>query len=247
MLGKIFKRFRKIDDDIIIAHASPLAVPTLIGVVGDVHGCATLAAKLIDKLRDSHPDIKLLFVGDYIDRGEESRQVIELLMGMPEVTCLMGNHERMCLDFLAEPEERGGRWLRNGGLQTVASYGVAGSQTELTKMRDALALAMGDKVINWLAERPLHAKFGNLYAIHAGADPARPIEEQGEKTLIWGHSLFKKQPRYDGHWVIHGHTIVDQPIVENGRISIDTGAYATGRLTAAVINGADVQFLQSHY
>ena len=110
MLGKIFKRFRKIDDDIIIAHASPLAVPTLIGVVGDVHGCATLAAKLIDKLRDSHPDIKLLFVGDYIDRGEESRQVIELLMGMPEVTCLMGNHERMCLDFLAEPEERGGRW-----------------------------------------------------------------------------------------------------------------------------------------
>ena len=67
-------------------------------------------------------------------------------MGMPEVTCLMGNHERMCLDFLAEPEERGGRWLRNGGLQTVASYGVAGSQTELTKMRDALALAMGDKV-----------------------------------------------------------------------------------------------------
>jgi len=145
MLGKIFKRFRKIDDDIIIAHASPLAVPTLIGVVGDVHGCATLAAKLIDKLRDSHPDIKLLFVGDYIDRGEESRQVIELLMGMPEVTCLMRNHERMCLDFLAEPEERGGRWLRNGGLQTVASYGVTGSQTELTKMRDALALAMATK------------------------------------------------------------------------------------------------------
>ena len=63
MLGKIFKRFRKIDDDIIIAHASPLAVPTLIGVVGDVHGCATLTGKLIDKLRDNHPDITLLFVG----------------------------------------------------------------------------------------------------------------------------------------------------------------------------------------
>ena len=61
MLGKIFKRFRKIDDDIIIAHASPLAVPTLIGVVGDVHGCATLTGKLIDKLRDNHPDITLLF------------------------------------------------------------------------------------------------------------------------------------------------------------------------------------------
>jgi len=77
-------------------------------------------------------------------------------MGMPEVTCLMGNHERMCLDFLAEPEERGGRWLRNGGLQTVASYGVAGSQTELTKMRDALALAMGDKVKQRQPKRKKH-------------------------------------------------------------------------------------------
>lgn len=224
----------------------PMATPAKQAVIGDIHGCAILLKKLVDTLTTSHPDTHLLFVGDYIDRGDESRQVIEILMDMPEATCLMGNHERMCLDFLDNPEERGARWLRNGGLQTVASYGVSGTQTELTKMRDALALAMGDKVINWLANRPLYAKYGNLYTIHAGADPALPIEAQGEKPLIWGHPQFRKQPRFDGHWVVHGHTIVDQPTVENGRISIDTGAYATGRLTAAVFNGGDVEFVQSH-
>jgi serine/threonine protein phosphatase 1 len=199
----------------------------------------------VSKIKAEHPTAHILFVGDYIDRGEESAGVIEMLMNMPQATCLMGNHERMCLDFLDNPEERGGRWLRNGGLQTVASYGVSGKQTELTKMRDAFAMAMGDDAINWMMQRPLYAKFGNLYAIHAGADPEVPIEEQGEKPLIWGHPQFRKQPHRDGHWAVHGHTIVDQPKIEHGRVSIDTGAYATGVLTAAVFAGDEVSFIQA--
>lgn len=223
----------------------PLSVPDCVAVIGDIHGCATLTRQLIERVNAQHPEAHLLFVGDFIDRGEESADVLKMLMDMPEATCLMGNHERMCLDFLDNPEERGARWMRNGGLQTVASYGVSGTQTELTKMRDALAVAMGDHTINWLINRPLYAQFGNLYAIHAGADPQAAIEGQGEKPLIWGHPLFRKQPRTDGQWVVHGHTIVDQPMVEQGRVSIDTGAYATGVLSAAVFAGADVAFLQA--
>lgn len=222
----------------------PLAVDRPIAAVGDIHGCAVLVERLIIKIKAERPDAHLLFVGDYIDRGEASARVIEMLMGMPEATCLMGNHERMCLDFLDNPEERGARWLRNGGLQTVASYGISGSQLELTKMRDALALAMGDTQINWMMQRPLYAKFGNLYAIHAGADPSLPIEEQGEKPLIWGHPQFRRQQRDDGHWVVHGHTIVDQPVIDQGRVSIDTGAYASGALTAAIFTNSDVVFVQ---
>ncbi|WP_417270727.1 metallophosphoesterase family protein [Celeribacter sp.] len=247
MAGFLSRLFGKSQtpDPIVEIEPLPLSVPSPIAAIGDIHGCATLASKLVATLHTDHPNTQLLFVGDYIDRGEESRQVIEMLMEMREATCLMGNHERMCLDFLDAPEERGARWLRNGGLQTIASYGVSGTQTEMTKMRDALALAMGDTVINWLANRPLYAKFGTLYAIHAGADPARPIEEQGEKPLIWGHPQFRKQPRLDGQWVVHGHTIVDQPTIEGSRVSIDTGAYATGRLTAAIFSEGDVEFTQS--
>ncbi|MGH1331793.1 MAG: metallophosphoesterase [Paracoccaceae bacterium] len=222
----------------------PLLVNGPLAAIGDIHGCAKLAEGLVGKLQSAHPEAHILFVGDLIDRGEQSARVIEMVMDMPEATCLLGNHERMCLDFLDNPEERGARWLRNGGLQTVASYGVSGAQSELTKMRDALALAMGDKQINWLMQRPLYAKYGNLYAIHAGANPEVPIEEQGEKPLIWGHPQFRKQARVDGHWVVHGHTIVDQPSIAQGRVSIDTGAYATGALTAAIFAGADVSFLQ---
>ncbi|WP_417250201.1 metallophosphoesterase [Celeribacter sp.] len=234
-------------EPVIAVEPQHLSVPKPVAAIGDIHGCATLAEKLVTRLQTDHPNAQLLFVGDYIDRGDESRQVIEMLMGMPDAICLLGNHERMLLDFLDAPEERGGRWLRNGGLQTVASYSVAGTQTELTKMRDALALAMGDAVINWLIERPLYSKHGNLYAIHAGADPTRPIEEQGEKPLIWGHPQFRKQPRTDGHWVVHGHTIVEQPTSEGARVSIDTGAYATGTLTAAVFDGVNLEFVQSRY
>lgn len=234
------------ESEIVEVTLQPLQSDVSLAAIGDIHGCADLTEKLLAKLAHQAPNVPLLFVGDLIDRGEQSRQVLERLMDMPEATCLLGNHERMCLDFLDDPETRGARWLRNGGLQTIASYGVSGTQSEITKLRDAFALAMGDAQINWLLERPLFAKFGNLYAIHAGADPMMPIEDQGEKPLIWGHPKFQHQPRPDGQWVVHGHTIVDQPRIAANRVSIDTGAYATGTLTAAVFSGGEVEFIQAH-
>lgn len=223
----------------------PIVVDHPFAVIGDIHGCDDLLASLLDKLASETPEAELVFVGDYIDRGEQSAQVLRRLQSLEGGQFLLGNHERMCLDFIDQPEEKGLRWLRNGGLQTVASFGVSGSTNALTALRDATVEAMGADLIAWLRDLSLTYQNGNVYAVHAAAHPEKPIEEQGEKPLIWGHPKFRKYPRHDGLWVVHGHTIVEFPKVSQGTVSIDTGAYASNRLTAAVFHRGDVQFIQA--
>lgn len=227
---------------------APLAPAEPLAVIGDVHGCDAALARLLDRLEAEHPDRRIILVGDYIDRGEESAAVLRRLATRTDLTCLMGNHEVMCLQFLENPEEWAARWLRNGGLQTLASFGVApaGATTDAGAMRatrDALAAAMGPDLLAWLATRPLRVQSGNVAVVHAGADPAVPIDLQDDKVLLWGHPKFDTLPRPDGIWIVHGHTVVDEPRAEGGRIAVDTGAYATGRLTAALIDTGRVAFL----
>lgn len=224
--------------------------------IGDVHGRADLLLKLDRVIEADRPGWPVVFLGDYIGRGDESREVLQLLMsvapdGDPPVTCLMGNHERMLLDFLDNPARNARRWLKNGGLQTLASYGVAPPRAAgddpaaLEALRDRLADAMGAAVIDWLRARPLTWRSGDVWAVHAGADPAVPIEAQAPEVLLWGHRDFPRHPRADGQWVVHGHTVVETPGMAEGRIAVDTGAYATGRLTAAAISRDGVTFLQT--
>ncbi|PKQ13030.1 MAG: serine/threonine protein phosphatase [Alphaproteobacteria bacterium HGW-Alphaproteobacteria-1] len=224
--------------------------------IGDVHGRADLLHALDPLIEAQGNGLPVVFLGDYVDRGEHSREVVKMLMSATahdplRITCLMGNHERMMLDVLDEPETHTARWLRNGGLQTLASFGVPSPQGRLNDidavfdMRAALIEAMGPAMIDWLRARPLTWQSGNVWAVHAGADPAEPMAAQAEDVLLWGHPGFRKQPRTDGQWVIHGHTIVDAPQVTSGRIAIDTGAYATARLTAAIVREGDVTFLQT--
>lgn len=240
-------------------HASDVLPPqpeeTFVAV-GDLHGCPELLCKLGLMIEKEYFGCPIVFLGDYVDRGEDTRRVLELLMGSsPEepqpVTCLMGNHELMLLDFLDEPGRAARPWLRNGGLQTLASFGLApppggmDDRIALEALRDRLADAMGEKMINWLRDRPLTWSSGNVWAAHAGADPGKPMEAQDAEALLWGHPRFHDQPRKDGQWVVHGHTVVDEPKVRDTRISVDTGAYATGVLSAAVISPKDVTFLQA--
>lgn len=224
--------------------------------VGDVHGRADLLIEIDRLIEADHAGWPVVFLGDYVDRGEESRKVLELLMsvspeGTPSVTCLMGNHERMMLDFLDDPSERARRWLRNGGLQTLASFGVAPPSAGLDDplammaMRDRLVKAMGDEMTAWLRARPLTWRSGDVWAVHGGADPALPMDGQPPSALLWGHPQFMRKPRADGQWVVHGHTVVDTPQVADGRIAVDTGAFATGCLTAAAISADGVTFIQT--
>ncbi|MGI3212186.1 metallophosphoesterase [Roseovarius tibetensis] len=224
--------------------------------IGDIHGRADLLSDIDRQIEAQCPDWPVVFLGDYIDRGNQSREVLEILMSVseddtPPVRCLMGNHERMLLDALDDPERAVPRWLRNGGLQLLASFGVSpprGNSTDpapLYDMRDALMTAMGDEMIAWLRARPLMWQNGNVWALHAGADPHNPLSEQAANVLLWGHPEFLHSPRQDGQWIVHGHTIVDNPHAADGRIAVDTGAYATGRLSAALITEEGVRFFQT--
>jgi len=223
--------------------------------IGDVHGRADLMMRLLETLEHApYAELPLVFVGDYVDRGEHSAEVLRHLQGIvnseagARIICLRGNHEDMLLNFLLDPVQHGPRWLRYGGLQTMASFKAplvaqTAPPDAWTEARDVLSEAMGDDMITWLTELPTMWSSGNVAVVHAGADPEKPIDVQDEAVLMWGHKKFEAQDRTDGVWVVHGHTIVDNALAENGRISVDTGAYATGVLSAALVQPKDVSFL----
>ena len=237
MIQRLFKRFIAGSDFPATAPDQPFIA------VGDIHGCVDLLQQFLDK----EPTYPVVCVGDYVDRGDHSAEVLRLLHARPDITCLSGNHEEMMLGFLKDPARSGARWLRYGGLQTLASFGVAGvTETSgadaLVQARDQLQEAMGPDLVSWIKGLPKCWQSGNVAVVHAGADPACSIENQTDKTLHWGHPDFAKATRTDGVWVVHGHTIVEEPTASRGRIAIDTGAYATGRLTAALIEPGKTTF-----
>ena len=213
--------------------------------IGDIHGRADLLEQLIPKLPADH---RLVFVGDYIDRGPDSAEVltlIEELAATRNVTCLRGNHEQMCLDFLESPNNRTKLWLKHGGLQTLSSYGInvdLEAEPDLEALAAALSEALGTTRIDWLKSlRPIWHS-GDVAVVHAAADPALPMAEQSDKSLLWGHPAFRSEPRTDGIWVVYGHTIVPEAYVEDGRIAIDTSAYLSGKLSAVTLDGARLFF-----
>ncbi|MBT9386721.1 metallophosphoesterase [Pseudooceanicola sp. CBS1P-1] len=225
--------------------------------VGDIHGRDDLLDRLLTRMAATAPEARQVFVGDYIDRGEQSAAVLQRLHAAERASegrllCLMGNHEEMLLRFLKDPAAEGPRWMRYGGLQTLASLSVSppalsASQTEWETARDRLQDALGEPLLDWVRTLPRSWQSGNVAVVHAGAAPDRAIGDQDDTTLLWGTPDFEATPRTDGIWVIHGHTIVDLPYMRRGRIGVDTGAYATGRLTAALLRPGlpEPEFLQA--
>ena len=220
--------------------------------VGDVHGCFDQMQRILEKIAVLDPNAPVVFVGDYVDRGEQSAAVLQALFARrdePNLICLRGNHEVMMLQFLTAPEGNGKRWLRYGGLQTLASFGVGrgctaeSSGAVLCGAAEDLRAAIGPDMLEWLNNLPSFWQSGNIAVVHAAADPHLPMSLQVEKTLNWGHPDFKKVLRQDGVWILHGHTIVDSAYAKDGRIAIDTGAYATGQMTAAHVTSGRVKFI----
>lgn len=232
---------------------APLAPDRPFVAVGDIHGRADLLEALLARIRDqAGARVPLVFLGDYIDRGEGSAAVLAHLQALQrggwgaEVVCLSGNHEAMMLDFLDAPETGGPLWLHNGGAQTLASFGVyppGRAPDALRAARDDLRTALPPGTEAWLRALPLHWRSGNVFAAHAGADPNTPLDQQDAAHLLWGHPEFERTPRTDGIWVAHGHTIRDTATAHEGRIGLDTGAYATNRLSAALIAEGECRFL----
>jgi serine/threonine protein phosphatase 1 len=233
--------------------SSPCLPNEIVNIVGDIHGSYNLAKNIFSKINTTE---KIIFVGDYVDRGERSLDVIRWLKNIQSrdprrITCLKGNHEVMMLNFLDDPIKNSAVWLKSGGLQTLASFGLIGIKEhmqadELINVSKELRKKMSDELEDWLRCLPIYWTSGNLWVVHAGADPKIAMNEQSNDTFIWGSKNFMKQQRSDGCWVAHGHTVVSSPEQKDSRISLDTGAYYSGRLTAVrCLPNGEVNFTQA--
>lgn len=247
----MFGRFRKKAPELDLPPPRP---NRLTYVIGDIHGSATLLEKMLIMIEADRAgaEADLICLGDYVDRGPDSAGVLRRLSTLTlegvQIVCLMGNHERMMLDFLDAPEEAGPRWLANGGTDTVVSFttGRVRETSEgprLTAVRDMLRESMGPDLEAWVRAQPLSFLTGTLGCVHAITDPMKAWDAQTEETLLWGRPYKNLRVRPDGIWVAHGHTIVPEPEMTQGRIALDTGAYRTGVLTALRIDGSSAQFL----
>lgn len=224
--------------------------------IGDIHGCD---AQLIDVLGQidaaTNASEPRVFLGDYVDRGPQSKQVLTLLFELsqraPErVICLKGNHEQMMLDFIDDPAGDGQLWLQHGGLDTLASFGITLRRTRLDStssvhVADRLEAALPKGMEGWLRQLPLRWSSGNLHCVHAAMSPRRGIDDQRDEVLIWGHQDFTNRPRGDDNFVVHGHTIVRRAQIFANRVSLDTGVYHTGRLSAARISAGECRFFEA--
>lgn len=227
---------------------------TRIYAVGDVHGRADLLAALlkrIDAHRKSHPieQSAEVFLGDYIDRGPHSREVVDLLIERRRhatIICLMGNHETFAAEFLVEPSVWLA-WKHLGGPATLMSYGVAPAASddprEHAKIATAFRAALPDSHYAFIHGLALSFTSGDFFFVHAGVRPGIPLCEQRADDLLWIREEFLLHEEDFGKVVVHGHTPTREPEIRPNRINIDTGAYATGRLTCVVLEGDRIAFI----
>lgn len=179
------------------------------------------------------PAEAVCLVGDMIDRGPDSAAVLARVRAehAAGAVCLMGNHEEMFPAALAEPACLAASWLKHGGYETLIIFGLS-EQDGIA----GLATAPGTEMRVWLTALPLCWRSGNMVAAHAGMDPAQTEDQQEEGALLRGHPDFGHPLRPDGLWVARGHAVTAQAEQWAGCISRDTGAYATGRMSCAVID-----------
>jgi serine/threonine protein phosphatase 1 len=219
--------------------------------IGDVHGRLDLLEKLlavIEEDLDRRPSRKaaLIFLGDLIDRGPDSRGVIERLMNFRHDRLkpyfLAGNHEEVLLRILKG--ERGilSSWLQFGGAECLASYGFDPAKLELRNERSSLAAirnVIPTAHANFIASFADTLRFGDYLFVHAGIRPGVDLSLQTQSDLRWIRSPFLEDKSDHGMVVVHGHTISSEVEIEPNRIGIDTGAYRTGTLTALAVDGDD--------
>ena len=227
-------------------------------VVGDVHGRSDLLARIHHAIRaDIHErpgPLKrtVVYLGDYVDRGPGSFQVLEMLIhttieGIKPVY-LKGNHEDMMLRFIGGENVPG--WLYNGGDATLASYGVTTTQMmpnpEMTMvLRRRLQDAMPAAHVTFLERLELMHGAGDYLFVHAGIRPGVPLDAQRPADLMWIREPFLVAKNTFDKCVVHGHTIRAVPEVCASRSGIDTGAFYSGRLTCLVLEGDRLGFLQT--
>ena len=222
--------------------------------IGDIHGRADLLERMLNRIDAdlaSNP-VRIgiqVFLGDYIDRGPASREVLDRLVarnGSCRSVFLKGNHESYLTGFLTNPpilED----WHRYGGLETLMSYGItpsinanAATQAQLAA---ALDQALPESHRQFIGKLKSSFTCGDFFFVHAGVRPGIPLTKQREEDLLWIRQDFLLYEEDFSKIVVHGHTPVPQPDVRPNRINIDTGAFATGQLTCLILEDDKVDFI----
>ena len=227
---------------------------TRIYAIGDVHGRADLLSRTFLNI-DAHLGANSIarpvhvLVGDYIDRGPNSKEVLDLLVQRGqshEMICLKGNHESYLAEFLTNPmilED----WRQYGALETLVSYGLrpainpgAAERIDLAKK---LADVFPEEHRKFLDGLPLTFSCGDFFFVHAGVRPGVPLSQQRQEDLLWIRNEFLLCETDFGKIIVHGHTPVRAPEIHANRVNIDTGAYATGKLTCLILETEEVVVL----
>ncbi|SDR32657.1 metallophosphoesterase family protein [Pseudovibrio sp. Tun.PSC04-5.I4] len=230
---------------------------TRIYAVGDIHGRFDLLTSMGNaierdlKKRPVHKPM-VVYLGDYIDRGPDSQKVIEFLINhhkrTPKQLCLKGNHEAALLEFLEDPSKLY-YWEGLGGIETLLSYGLshhdlmgsAEAECVQTTFKENLPITH----LNFLKSLSVLHKCGDYLFVHAGLRPEVPIEEQSHDDNLWIRSEFLNYQGDFGAFVVHGHTPVERIDHRTNRLAVDTEAYASDRLTCAVLEGETMKYIEA--
>lgn len=240
---------------------------TRVYAIGDIHGRLDLLdilhrAVLADyeTARAKSPGVRraiLIHLGDYVDRGPESRGVVERIatLALPgfDIVNLKGNHEDFFIRFMAEKPGHSSTfevWSLNGATETLRSYGIEVSAEpheveDIDRIRRETIQKVPPAHKRFLKNLVLRKTVGDYLFVHAGIDPESPLSRQKIGDLLWIRDRFLTNPGPFGKVVVHGHTIFSTPEVLDHRIGIDTGAYYSHRLTCLVLAGAERYFLQT--
>lgn len=230
----------------------------MVYAIGDVHGCYDQLHILTDRIEDDSRDIAgrklIVMLGDYVDRGPKSASVLDWLCAAPptgfERIALAGNHEALMLEFVADPRPDS-RWLQFGGLDTLISYGISPDSFSRARARERAVLldaTIPTEHLDLLRSLPGMLTLPTAVFVHAGIRPDIPLEAQRDDDLFWIREPFLGAEMPQDMLVVHGHTPNVEPVVAGRRICVDTGAFATGVLTAVRLDGVGMRFLdtQSH-
>jgi len=196
--------------------------------IGDIHGCFDQLQTLMQNIRIDRQSDTLVFIGDYIDRGKAVKEVVDYVIGLknelPKVICLLGNHERMFLDYLEGREEE--NYLYNGGNATLASYSISRVATPKARKEKVPA----EHMLFFRSLLPSYTTADYIF-VHAGLAPGLSLAEQAVDDLLWIRQEFIYSDYDFGKTVVFGHTPLKAPMITPQKIGIDTGAVMGGKLT----------------
>lgn len=255
MIASLFRRKAKVTSP--ATPATPDGV--VVWAVGDIHGRLDLLKPLVEAIQEDAANSGaarkvVIFLGDYIDRGPDSRGVIRYLVDLPkdvgiEWRFLKGNHEEAMLTFLEDPAH-GSSWCEYGGDAALASYGL--TPPEMKHRVEAWTRVSADldhKIANaersFLQNLELSLSIGDYFFAHAGARPGQPLDRQSERDLMWIRNSFLDSDVPFEKVVVHGHTPTKDVYVDRRRIGVDTKAYESGALSAVRLGGSERVVMQA--